>query len=535
MESEQGSVLKNRIDRLRGENQALREKLATLKKENGFLQRSLRDNSRLLKEFPGPMALIQEREIVLINEATLNQLGYAEEEILGRTFLDFIHPRSFEYVRALHQKRIAGKSVPDQYETYLSTKSGEAWSCEIRVKKIRYKGKRAFLVNLIGLDQRKQKETLLRQSEKMEALARMASGLNREFSNFVPFLIERVLLHQDMESTANKMPAPLAKKIGAAVELGNLITQKLCCLTKSKNERSDIALLDLKKIVKDAVAITRPKWKEYSESRGVKINVKTYLRIPSPVEGHPTEIRDVFAGMISNAIDALPNGGEIHLTTEESAGFAHAYIQDDGVGISDDIKDKIFDPFFTTKNEPRLGLGLSLARAIITRHGGEIELISQRGQGTTFIVKLPLAQQNTSPRPRRAKNRIRNSLILILAGDGIVKDLFSQLFQSKGGKIITASNSIEGLKILRKNKFDLVVATPEKRNLEPGVVIPKIKKFGGDVPIVLVNTEEGEYSHEALQKLGADVVIGRPLNMPRILSLVSEALVMKSQLGELFE
>ncbi|MBK5100293.1 MAG: PAS domain S-box protein, partial [Desulfobacteraceae bacterium] len=133
MESEQGSILKNRIDRLRGENQALREKLAALKKENIFLQGALRDNSRLLKEFPGPMALIQEGEIILINEAALNQLGYTEEEIMGRDFLDFIHPKSFEYVRDLHQKRIAGKSVPDQYETYLSTKSSEAWSCEIRV------------------------------------------------------------------------------------------------------------------------------------------------------------------------------------------------------------------------------------------------------------------------------------------------------------------------------------------------------------------------------------------------------------------
>ena len=534
MESEQDSILKNRIDRLRGENQALREKLAALKKENIFLQGALRDNSRLLKEFPGPMALIQEGEIILINEAALNQLGYTEEEIMGRDFLDFIHPQSFEHVRDLHQKRIAGKSVPDQYETYLSTKSSEAWSCEIRVKKIRYKGKRAFLVNMIGLDQREKKETLLRQSEKMEALARMASGLNREFSNFVPILIERVLLYQDMESTTNK-PASLVKQIGAAVELGNLVTQKLCCLTKSENERSDIALLDLKKIVKDAVAITRPKWKENSESPGVKINVKTYLRILSPVEGHPTEIRDVFADMISNAIEALPNGGEIHLTTEESAGFAHAYIQDDGVGISDDIKDKIFDPFFTTRNESRLGLGLSLARAIITRHGGEIEFISQKGQGATFIVKLPLAQQKTSPRPRRAKNRIRNSLILILAGDGIIKELLSQSLQSKGGKIITASNSIEGIRILRKNKFDLVIAALEKHNLEPRVVIPQIKKIGGDVPIVLVNAKEGEYSSEALQKLGARVVIGRPLNMPRILSLVSEALAMKSQLGGLFE
>ena len=535
MKSEQSSSLKNRIERLRGENQELREKLATLKKESRSLQRALRDKSKLLTEFPGPMALIQGGEVILINDAALNQLGYTAEEILGRNFLDFIHPSSFEYVRDLHQRRIAGKPVPDQYETYLSTKSNEAWCCEIRVKKIRYQGRMAFLVNLIGLDQRKQKETLIRQSEKAEALARMASGLNRELSNCVPFLMERVLLDQGMKSPPDKTQDPLVKNIGAAVELGKIITQKLSCLTKSKNPRSDIALLDLKKIVKGAVAITRPNWNEFSESRGVKINVRTYLRILSPIEGHPTEIQDVFVAMISNAIDALPNGGEIYLTTEEGAGFAHAYIQDDGVGISDDIKDKIFDPFFTTKNESRLGLGLSLARAIVSRHGGEIEFISQKGQGATFIVKLPLAKQKTSPHPRRAKNRIRNSLILILAGDNIIKDLLSQSLQSRGGKITTASTSIEGLKILRKNKFDLIIAAPEKYNLEPRELIPRIKKIGGDTPIVLVNAREGKYSHEALQKLGADLVISRPLNMSRILPLVSEAVAMKSQSGGVTE
>jgi len=526
--------MENRLERLKHENGVLKEKLALLNKENKFLRRGYEDSVKLLRDFPGAMILVQEGKVILTNDATLNQLGYTEQEILGRSFLDFVHANAFDYVKKLHQRRIAGKSVPDRYETYLVTKSGEPFCCEVRVKKIRHKGRRAFLVNLLDLDQRKQKEIQLRQSQKMEALARMAQGLSRELNDCLPILAEHAQHFEGLESFQNKSPTPYLEKIESARNLWNCINQQLRCLTKSKNERSDVALLDLRKIVKDAVAITSPRWKEEPESRGVKINVKAYLRTISPVEGHPKEILDAFVSLISNAIDALPDGGEIYLTTEESSGLAHAYIQDNGTGISDDIKEKIFDPFFTTRGESRFGMGLSLAQTIITRNKGEIEFISQKGHGTTFIVKLPLAKEAPRPRPRRAKNRIRNSSILIIAEESIVNDLLSQLLISKGGKITTSSTATEGLKLLTKNQFDLIILDVNTSDLEPASVIPEIKEIGVRAPIALIRPEQAEDYTDVFLKVGADVVIDRPLDMPKILSLVSEALAKNGQLEETF-
>jgi len=297
----------------------------------------------------------------------------------------------------------------------------------------------------------------------------------------------------------------------------------------TQNKRSDIVLLDLKKTVQNVVAATRPKWEGEIKDPGVRINIKTYLRALSPVEACPQEIQDALASIMLNAIDALPEGGEIYLTTEENNGFAHVYVQDNGVGIPDNIKDKIFDPFFTTKDETRMGLGLSLAYAIINRHKGEIEVMSREGQGATFIIKLPLAPETPPSQAKGAKKRIRDSNIMIIADEVIVKDLLSQLLVSKGGRVTTVSTGMGCMKLLRKNRFDLVIADLDAAYLNAPVIIPKIKNMDKSLAVTLVNAVEEKGRSHTLKKMGADLVIGRPLDMDRTLSLISGVLATRSR------
>jgi len=519
--------LENRVEKLKDQNLTLRKKLNALRKENKSLEKALRDTRKLLKDIPGSVVLIQDGKIILMNETARDQLGYAEEEILGRNFLDFIHPDSVEYVKNLHERRISGKPVPDEYETYLITRNGEDLCCEFHVKKIRYQGRTAFLFDITGLDQRKKKEMRLLHSRKMEALTRMATGLNREFNRFLGILDEHGLSTQGIEPVADEDLIRGLRKIEAARERGHFITEQLSCLTMTQNKRSDIVLLDLKKTVQSVVAATRPKWKGDVKDPGVRINVNTYLRSLSPVEGCPNEIQDALLSIVLNAIDALPEGGEIYLTTEENGGFAHIYVQDNGVGIKDDIKDKIFDPFFTTKNESGMGLGLSLAYAIVNRHKGEIEVISQEGQGATFIIKLPLAPETPSSKAKGAKKKIRDSNILIIADEGIVKDLLSQLLVSKGGRVTNVSTGTECLKLFRKHKFDLIIADLDTPYINLNVIIPKIKDIDKNLAIVVVNAGEEKVPPRTLKKMGVDLVIGRPLNMDRALSHISGVLAMR--------
>jgi len=514
----QQRALKSWVDRLKDKNQTLREKVTALKKENQILQKALRESRKLFKDIPGVLALVQDGKIILTNEAALKGLGNTEEEVLGRNFLEFIHPDSVEYGRNLHQKRLSGKSVPDQYETYLTTKNGETLCCEVLVKGIRYQGRRAFLLYIRGLDQKKKSETQLLRSQKMEAIVRMASGLSREFNDCLSILDDYALHHNGERVSSEVIPNESLKGIEIIRKKCSSIREKLVTLEMVEYDETNTVNCDLRKIIRDAVGSTRYLWKEAAEERGIKVDVKTYLRDVSPVEGNPDELKNIFVNMILNAIDALPGGGEVYLTTEESAGYAYVYIQDNGVGIPDDIKDRIFDPFFTINDGSKVGLGLSIAYVAIKRHGGEVEVMSHKGKGgATFIIKLPIAQKHPSPKTGDAKKKINNSRILVITEGGMVKDILSQLLVDKGGIVTTAYADIEWVKLLGKKKFDLVIADLNMSNLRTSKKISKIKKMHRDRPIILINAEEGE-------EFGEDLVIGRPLQMNRVLSLISEVL-----------
>jgi signal transduction histidine kinase len=109
--------------------------------------------------------------------------------------------------------------------------------------------------------------------------------------------------------------------------------------------------------------------------------------------GNPVELREVLLNIILNSIDAMPEGGRITFKTGHSDGYLFIEASDEGIGMPEYIRQRVFDPFFTTKGVQRSGLGLSVSYGIIHRHHGEIDVKSQEGMGTTFLIKLPIAHE----------------------------------------------------------------------------------------------------------------------------------------------
>ncbi|MCJ7685820.1 MAG: ATP-binding protein, partial [Desulfobacteraceae bacterium] len=328
---------------------------------------------------------------------------------------------------------------------------------------------------------------------------------------------------QGLESPDNRLLRSLGR-IKAVREKGAFLSNHLDCLTRTEYDPSEITLLDLKKVLKKAVNISHPKWAAGSESNADNIKIKTYLRALAPVYGCKRELEDVFVNIILNAIEAMPGGGEIYLTTEEHSGLAHIYFQDNGVGISEGIIDKIFDPFFTTKDGAQRGLGLTLAYAIIGRHEGNIRVISHQDRGSTFLIKLPLVRRVPLFKGNTKKKGLRDSRILIIGDKGAVIDILYQLLTSKGSTSTLASSRHETLKLLRGNKFDLVIADQNTLNIETSETIREIKRLQPDLPVALINAQGNPGSRNVPTKMGADLAVGRPLDIDRLLSLLSSLL-----------
>jgi len=526
MKKNRQKVVEERIDKLKREKQKLKDKLSALKDENSSIQKQLRNLRQILNEIPGAVLLVQREEVILSNRTAWRQLGYTEKEMLNCDLPSLLHPRSSELVATVRHNWASAKPVPDRFEVYMCKKDGSALCCEMNWRKIRFQGRSAFLFNIMDLDQRKRDEEKLKQSQKFSAIARMASVLSRNFKRGLETFENNRVQFQAVESFTNKEVIRLLRRCDAALEMGNAILERLKCLAKPENDESEIVFFDPKDVIRDAVAFTQPTWQETGNGR---ISINTYLRTLSPIEGHPQEIRDALVIMILNAIDAMPDGGEIYLTTEENSGFSWIYIQDNGIGIPDDIKDKIFDPFFTTKENSSMGLGLSLADAIIDRHDGEIEVVSAEGQGTTFIVKIPLSDRPVPSVAKKARNNIKDSNILIISGGNMDTDLLTQMFFVKGGRVFSAYSCSEGIKLLRKKDFDLVVADIDTLDFELSGIVPKVRKMKKDLPIALVNSGKNKRSSQIAGKGDADIVIDRPMEMDRIATLISEAIAARSQ------
>jgi signal transduction histidine kinase len=158
---------------------------------------------------------------------------------------------------------------------------------------------------------------------------------------------------------------------------------------------------DLNALVRDTLLLV-----EHQLRRGANITVLTDLapHLP-PLQGDRNQLAQVLLNLLTNACDAMPEGGEIRIRTEYDASTHHLIlsVSDTGVGIPQEIRSRIFEPFFTTKPPGRgIGLGLALVAEIVHAHGGEVKVHSVPGQGTTFVLSFPVADPDTLASPAKS-------------------------------------------------------------------------------------------------------------------------------------
>ncbi len=487
----------DRVARLEKRTRLLQERVERLRAERRVLEKAVKEHRRIFRELPGGVALVQQGKIVLVNERVPRYLGYDEAEMLGRPFLQFVHPEMAEAVKRIHEQRLAGKAVPSRYEIDLRTRNGERRCCEIRVRKMRHRGRRAFLVHLIDLTDHKARLRRMVETGKDEALGRMACGIRGELLQCL----------EGPEAETASARRRLLHRLELLAGAGTAAT--------GSGER-----FDLRKILKEAAAEVRAVAGDGGlESNGAAVRLRTYLRAVAPVQGDPQRIRRAFLCLLENAVEALPGGGEIYLSSEERAGYAQVYIQDSGTGIPSGLEDKIFDPYFTTRGNGKDGLGLTLAQAIVRQHGGEIELLPGHNPGATFIIRLPVAPP---PLPgKRPKRSIKGSRTLLVAEEGLIRDLLVKVFLSRGSRVSAASNAAEALRMMAKKPYDVVIVDADAPLIEEPRVRRKLGERTQNMVVVVLRSHTGMPDPDGL---AVDLVVSRPVDVDGILAFVSEAL-----------
>jgi len=353
------------------------------------------------------------------------------------------------------------------------------------------------------------------QVQKARALGTMVAGIGHNFSN----LLEAIL--GQAESLRERLEDPEAlQELDALHQSARDAAELLHRLREfsQKGHSTSWADVDMNRLVQEVVGFLSLK------GRQPEIRVAFRLGTIPAIQGSALELKEVLLNLLLNALDAMPSGGMLTITTralneEGSQPAIELQVQDSGVGMPDDVRLRAFDPFFTTKEEHGTGLGLAVSYGIIRRHGGTIDCQSQLGRGTSFTLTLPVNAPTGSIRAEQAAVKPR---VLVADDDERMVATLTDMLHTMGCDVISAQTGHEALSLFTPGAYDLVFTDLAMPDISGMQVAKAIRELDRTVPIVLVS---GWGQHNLEEQLAAYHVtfLGKPFSLSRVQSIVAEA------------
>jgi len=372
------------------------------------------------------------------------------------------------------------------------------------------------------------------QMEKLSALGELASGVAHDFNNTLAGILGRAQLLQ-RTNDPEKIKRGLDIIIKTA-EDGAKTVKRIQDFARQRRDHN-FELVSVDQILLDASEITRPRWKNCAEASNIHITVDLQIGSNAMVMGDDSELREVLVNMVFNAIDAMPEGGTLKLSTSTVDQSVVIKVIDTGVGMYPEVRSRIFDPFFTTKGKAGLGLGLAVSFGIIRRHGGNIEVESQYGQGTEFRITLPIATivegglmvEYANSEPPASSTCDSSSAdenaqprILVVDDEDFVRDLLQEILEDEGCDVQLASSGSEALAMFQDFRFDAVCTDVGMPGMSGWELAREIRHLNQQIPIAVI-TGWGEAVGSNEQKAaGVDWVIAKPFTADRVVELVRD-------------
>jgi PAS domain S-box-containing protein len=319
-----------------------------------------------------------EGRILEANSAAAERLGYSREELLSMRIQDILpEERRERFPRAI-KELLEKKSI--FFESEHLRRDGSTYPVEVSARLMEFRGRRVVLAISRDVTQRKQMERQIIISEKLASLGVLAAGIAHELNNPLNniYLLAQ-LIKEDLQ--AGRAKEEDVEMILQQVQRASQIIRGL--LEFSREGFVHFEEVDINAAIEEMLGFME----NMIKSRDVRV-VKRLGDVPK-IAGDKTMLQQVLVNLITNACQAMPQGGEIRITTRRKNGDVEIEISDTGVGIRKEHLSKIFDPFFTTKDRDGSGLGLAVSHSIIKRHGGEISVESELGRGSTFTIVLP--------------------------------------------------------------------------------------------------------------------------------------------------
>lgn len=366
-------------------------------------------------------------------------------------------------------------------------------------------------------------------AERLSALGQMASGVAHDFNNVLSTILgrtERLLRTHGHERigeelrAVHKAAADGAKSVRRIQEFSRTISDM------------DASPQSIAEIIEDCIELTRVRWKDEAEKNGIRIKISNRVDPSLLASANPSELREIFVKLFVNAIDAMPEGGDLILRSVEPTGDQRFLIEleDTGVGMEPAVAKRVFEPFFSTKTEGGTGLGLSIVYGIITRLGGMIEVESEPSIGTTFRLWFPRAEPVEEAEPRRTVAPMPVELevhprgpelrVLVVEDEASVRDLFVDVLAEEGFTVDEAECARDAISLMKNRLYDAVLTDLGMPDL-PGWDVARVAKEKCPQTCVLLTSGWGDdYSEDFLKGRGVDHWLPKPVSLDELFNVL---------------
>ncbi len=406
-------------------------------------------------------------------------LGYELDEVQNMSVFDLIHPEDVHRTRNQFIRLLREQGANSPYLRFrLRHKNGEWRMLEAVAKNLLHDPAiQGIVVNARDVTDRIILEEQLYQSQKMEAIGRLAGGIAHDFNNLLTAIqgYADLVLHELPDTDPLREDVA---EIARATQRATALTRQL--LTFSRKQILKPRIIHLNQILADM---------ENMLSRLIGENIDLIIRM-SPdlhtVKADPSQIEQVIMNLAVNARDAMPEGGKLMIETrnvllddlyvskhkEMSPGeYVMMAFTDTGIGMDHSTRERAFEPFFTTKERGKgTGLGLSLVYGIVKQSGGSIFVYSERGMGTTIKIYLPRSKQKTDIEETQTvdlSNLRGEETILVVEDEDLLRELARRVLESYGYRVLDAPNAEVAIELCKQRQEPIHLLLTD-------VVLPKM-------------------------------------------------------------
>jgi PAS domain S-box-containing protein len=403
---------------------------------------------------------------LLVNEGAGSVTGWTSEEMIGRTAEDLRLWADDD--RAEFVARLRADGAVRDMRTRLRRKDGQILDVSVSAQPLRVGARDLILTvtrdhtpRLRAERERDAVQAQLRESQKLEALGRLAGGIAHDFNNLLTVVMScGEALH---EAAAARRPAELedVREIALAAERASDLTRQLLAFARRQTIRP--VPLDLNVLLERAARLLR---RVLGEDVDLLVDAARGLWT---VSADPAQLEQVIVNLALNARDAMPSGGRLLLETGnaelDEAGaarfpgaspgrYVRLAVQDSGTGMTPEVRARAFEPFFTTKPPGKgTGLGLATVHGVVTQSGGFVRLESERGYGTRFELLLPRVDEPPAPglewsiAAGTPRPRTGTETVLVVEDDRLLREVMARTLRAGGYRVVTATAAAEAIEV----------------------------------------------------------------------------------------